>query len=189
MWETPQGMGEKVCRNKTIVLRTVTVIKSKRNIFNNYSPWTLLRKNFCAPHFSITVFPCSLILFRPLRLLSISLKPNLVAHSLQIFCIRLFEPWSIHLLDLRPKPILTQDYLIPLHSFLFHFFPLNTFHSIPFHFSQFLYNHSILFLYELPNKCLVSMPPKFIYISYENSKMNHKFFSLNGAFSNGFFPT
>ena len=51
-----KGGGEKICRENTVALRTATVIKSKRNIFKNYSPWTLLRKNFCAPHFSIHCF-------------------------------------------------------------------------------------------------------------------------------------
>ena len=38
------------------VEKTTTVIKSKRNIFKNYSHRTLLRKNLCAPHLSIHCF-------------------------------------------------------------------------------------------------------------------------------------
>ena len=57
MWETLQrGGGQKICRENTVALRTVTVIKSKENIFKNYSPWPLPRKNFCAPHLSIPYF-------------------------------------------------------------------------------------------------------------------------------------
>jgi len=39
-----RGIGEFVVKN-TVALRTIIVIKSKRNIFKNYSPWTLSRKN------------------------------------------------------------------------------------------------------------------------------------------------
>ena len=39
MWETLQrARGHKICRENTVVLRKVIVIKVKRNIFKNYSP-------------------------------------------------------------------------------------------------------------------------------------------------------
>ena len=40
-------MGESIEKN-TIALRTVIVTKSKRNLFKNYFPWILPRKNFFA---------------------------------------------------------------------------------------------------------------------------------------------
>ena len=48
----PPGMGGEVhlriCRKNTIAQRIEIVIKSKKNIFKNYSPWTLPRKDFFA---------------------------------------------------------------------------------------------------------------------------------------------
>ena len=40
-----RGIGEFVVKN-IVALRMIIVIKSKRNIFKNYSSWTLSRKNF-----------------------------------------------------------------------------------------------------------------------------------------------
>ena len=51
--DLPKGRGHKICRENTVILRKVTVIKSKRNIFKNHSPWTLPRKNLYASHLSI----------------------------------------------------------------------------------------------------------------------------------------
>ena len=57
MWKTLQGGGdEKSVGKNTIALRTAIVIKSKRNIFRNYSHWTLPRKNFRASHLSTHCF-------------------------------------------------------------------------------------------------------------------------------------
>ena len=38
----------RIHRKNTVALRTIIVIKSKRNIFKNYFPWTLPRKDFFA---------------------------------------------------------------------------------------------------------------------------------------------
>ena len=48
-------------------------------------------------------FPCSLTILSPLKASSTSLRPSFSAHSLQIYCTRLFGSQSIHLLDLRVK--------------------------------------------------------------------------------------
>ena len=53
MRDPPRKVGQKIYRENTVALRTATVIKSKKNIFKNYSPKTLPRKNFYAPHLFI----------------------------------------------------------------------------------------------------------------------------------------
>ena len=65
------GDGESVEKN-IIELRTTTVIKSRKDILENYPPRTLLRKNFCISHLSSHCFPCSHIRFSSLRSLSFS---------------------------------------------------------------------------------------------------------------------
>ena len=64
MWETLQREGERtICKENTIVLREVTVIRSKSNISKNYSPRTLPRKNLCTYHLSMYYF--SLLPYHP----------------------------------------------------------------------------------------------------------------------------
>ena len=90
MWETLQRARHKISRENIVVLRKVTVIKVKRNIFKNYSTRTLSMKNFVHHICLFIAFPCFLTILSPLRVLSTSLKPSFLAHSLQIYCIGLF---------------------------------------------------------------------------------------------------
>ena len=90
--DPPRRRGQKICKENTVALSTATVIKSKRNILKNYSPQTLPRKNFCAPHLSIHCFSLLSYHLSLLRSLSISLKPNFLTHSLQIYCTGLLKP-------------------------------------------------------------------------------------------------
>ena len=76
----------------TVLLRKAAVIKSRRNIFENYFPQTLLRKNFFAPHLTIHCFSLLFYQLYPIKVVVVSLKPNFLAYSLQIYCIGLFEP-------------------------------------------------------------------------------------------------
>jgi len=55
-----RGIGEFVVKN-IVALRTIIVIKSKRNIFKNYSPWTLPRKNFFVMNLFFFAFSPSLV--------------------------------------------------------------------------------------------------------------------------------
>ena len=59
----PTKAVEEICSKNTVVLRKVTVIKAKCNIFKNYSPRTLPRKNFCVSLLSIYCF--SLFSYHP----------------------------------------------------------------------------------------------------------------------------
>ena len=72
MRDPPKGRGiENMWRKNTIALRTTTVIKSKRDILENYPTQTLPRKNLCASNLSSNCFFfCSLICFSPLGSLS-----------------------------------------------------------------------------------------------------------------------
>ena len=63
MRDPPKAGETKICNKNTVVLRKVTVIKAKRNIFKNYSPRTLSRKNFSVSHLSIYYF--SLFSYHP----------------------------------------------------------------------------------------------------------------------------
>ena len=60
-----EGIGELIVK-KTVALRVVVVIKSKSNIFKNYSSQTLPRKNFFAKTCFYLFFPCFLTIFSPL---------------------------------------------------------------------------------------------------------------------------
>ena len=88
--DPPKGKTHKIGRENIVVLRKVIVIKVKRNIFKNYSTWTLSMKNFVHHICLFIAFPCSLTILSPLRVSSTSLKPSFLAHSLQIYCIGLF---------------------------------------------------------------------------------------------------
>ena len=90
MRDPPKGKTHKIGRENIVVLRKVIVIKVKRNIFKNYSTWTLSMKNFVHHICLFIAFPCSLTILSPLRVSSTSLKPSFLAHSLQIYCIGLF---------------------------------------------------------------------------------------------------
>ena len=52
----PTKAVEEICSKNTVVLRKVTVIKAKCNIFKNYSPQTLPRKNFCVTFVYLLLF-------------------------------------------------------------------------------------------------------------------------------------
>ena len=57
MRDPPKGRGiENMWRKNTIALRTATVIKSKRDILENYPTQTLPRKNFYASNLSSICF-------------------------------------------------------------------------------------------------------------------------------------
>ena len=86
------GGGREIYRENTVVLRKGTVIKSKRNIFKNYSLWTLPRKNLCASHLSIHYFSLLSYHLWPINGVATSLKSSFSIHSLQIYCIWLFGP-------------------------------------------------------------------------------------------------
>ena len=60
-----EGIGELIVK-KTVALRVVVVIKSKSNIFKNYSSQTLPRKNFFSKTCFSLSFPCFLTIFSPL---------------------------------------------------------------------------------------------------------------------------
>ena len=59
----PTKAVEEICSKNTVVLRKVTVIKAKCNIFKNYSPQTLPRNNFCVSLLSTYCF--SLFSYHP----------------------------------------------------------------------------------------------------------------------------
>ena len=63
MKDPPKGGGYKIYRENIVVSRKVTIIKAKRSIFKNYSPWTLPMKNLCDAHLSIYCF--SLLSYHP----------------------------------------------------------------------------------------------------------------------------
>ena len=84
----PPRPEDKICSENTVVLRKVTLIKAKRNIFQNYSPWTLPRKNFCVSRLSIYCF--SLFSYHPQPIKG-------VVHFIEI---QFFSPLSTNLLYL-----------------------------------------------------------------------------------------
>ena len=55
-----QGGDRRIGGENTVAIRTIIVIKSKRNIYKNYSPRTLARKIFFAQNLFIFVFLSSL---------------------------------------------------------------------------------------------------------------------------------
>ena len=79
--DLPKGRGHKICRENTVILRKVTVIKSKRNIIKNHSPRTFQGRTYVHHICLFIALPCSLTILTPLRVSSTSLKPSFLANS------------------------------------------------------------------------------------------------------------